>query len=47
MLDQLFAPVYWRLMMRHEPLDDGLADELVRNALEGVGPPRPDPTADR
>ena len=38
-MDQLYAPVYWRLMMRHQPLDDGLADELVRNALEGVGPP--------
>ncbi len=35
-MDQLYAPLYWRLMMRHRPLDDGLADELVRNTLEGV-----------
>ena len=35
-MDQLYAPVYWRLLMRHEPLDDALADELVRNTLEGV-----------
>lgn len=35
-MDQLYAPLYWRLMMRHEPLDDTLAAELVRNTLEGV-----------
>ncbi len=35
-MDQLYAPVYWRLMMRHEPLDDGLAVELVRDALDGI-----------
>ena len=35
-MDQLYAPLYWRLMMRHRPLDDGLADELVRNTLEGI-----------
>jgi AcrR family transcriptional regulator len=37
-MDQLYAPLYWRLMMRHQPLDDGLADELVRNAMDGVRP---------
>jgi AcrR family transcriptional regulator len=36
LMDQLYAPLYWRLMMRHRPLDDGLADELVGNMLEGV-----------
>jgi AcrR family transcriptional regulator len=36
-MDQLFAPLYWRLMMGHQSLDDGLAEALVRNALEGVG----------
>jgi AcrR family transcriptional regulator len=35
-MDQLYAPVYWRLMMRHAPLDDALADEVVRNALDGI-----------
>ena len=35
-MDQLYAPLYWRLMMGHGPLSDGLADELVRNTLEGV-----------
>ena len=28
-MDQLYAPVYWRLMMRHEPLPARLADTLV------------------
>ena len=36
-MDQLFAPLYWRLMMGHRALDEGLADTLVRNALDGVG----------
>jgi AcrR family transcriptional regulator len=35
-MDALYAPLYWRLLMRHQPLDDDLADELVRNTLEGV-----------
>jgi AcrR family transcriptional regulator len=35
-MDELYAPLYWRLLMRHQPLDDALADELVRNTLEGV-----------
>jgi Tetracyclin repressor-like, C-terminal domain len=38
-MDQLYAPLYWRLMMRHQPLDDALADEVVRNTLDGVRPP--------
>jgi len=37
-MDALYAPLYWRLLMRHQPLDDDLADELVRNTLEGVRP---------
>ena len=37
-MDELYAPLYWRLMMRHQPLDDRLADELVRNTLDGVRP---------
>jgi hypothetical protein len=35
-MDQLYAPVYWRLMMRHAPLDDALAAEVVHNALDGI-----------
>ena len=35
-MDQLYAPLYWRLMMGHQPLDDGLADQLVANVLDGV-----------
>lgn len=37
-MDQLYAPLYWRLMMGHQALGDGLAEELVRNALDGVAP---------
>jgi AcrR family transcriptional regulator len=37
-MDALYAPLYWRLLMRHQPLEDDLADELVRNTLEGVRP---------
>ena len=37
-MDALYAPLYWRLLMRHQPLDDDLAHELVRNTLEGVRP---------
>ncbi|MFC1420745.1 TetR/AcrR family transcriptional regulator [Streptacidiphilus cavernicola] len=34
--DQLFAPVYHRLMLRHEPLADQLAPTLVRQLLTGL-----------
>ena len=36
LLDQLYAPVYWRLLMRHDPLHDGFAGSLVDNILDGV-----------
>jgi AcrR family transcriptional regulator len=35
-VDQLFAPVYYRLLMGHEPLDDTLAGSLVRQLLDGL-----------
>ena len=35
-MDQLYAPLYWRLMMGHQSLEDRFADELVRNVLDGV-----------
>ena len=38
LLDQLYAPLYFRLLMRHEPLEEGLADTLVSVALAPVRP---------
>jgi AcrR family transcriptional regulator len=38
-VDQLFAPVYYRLLMGHEPLDDALAGTLVRQLLDGLRRP--------
>jgi AcrR family transcriptional regulator len=35
-LDQLYAPLYFRLTMRHEPLTPDLAATLVRNVLDGI-----------
>jgi AcrR family transcriptional regulator len=35
-MDQLYAPVYYRLAMQHEPLFDELADTLVANLLDGI-----------
>lgn len=37
--DQLFAPIYHRLIFGHEPLDDELADRLVDQAVTGLLPP--------
>ena len=36
LLDQIYAPLYFRLVMRHQPLDDSLAQTLVRTVLDGV-----------
>jgi AcrR family transcriptional regulator len=38
LMDQLFAPIYYRLTMRHEPLDEDLAKRLVSDLLDGVRP---------
>jgi AcrR family transcriptional regulator len=38
MSDQLFAPVYHRLVYGHDPLDDGLADRLVDQVMAGARP---------
>jgi AcrR family transcriptional regulator len=35
-LDQLFAPVYHRLLLGHRPLGDDLAATLVRQLLDGL-----------
>ncbi|MGH3156783.1 MAG: TetR/AcrR family transcriptional regulator [Streptosporangiaceae bacterium] len=37
-LDQLYAPLYYRLIVRHQPLGEPLAPALVRNLLDGVRP---------
>jgi AcrR family transcriptional regulator len=38
LMDELYGPVYYRLLARHEPLDDAFARELVVNTLRGVRP---------
>lgn len=38
--DQLFAPIYHRLIFGHEPLNDELADQLVDQAMYGLSPAR-------
>ena len=35
-MDQLYAPLYFRLTMQHEPLEDALAETLVTTVLNGV-----------
>lgn len=39
--DQLFAPIYHRLIFGHAPLHDELADQLVDQAMYGLGVARP------
>ena len=38
LMDELYGPLYYRLLARHEPLDDAFARELVANTLRGVRP---------
>jgi AcrR family transcriptional regulator len=35
-LDQLYAPLYFRLVMRHEPLTEKLAATLIHTVLNGI-----------
>ncbi len=35
-MDQLYAPIYYRLAMGHAPLDDGLAQRVVQGVLDGI-----------
>lgn len=44
-VDQLFAPVYHRLLLGHEPLHEALAATLVKQLLAGLRSPRPEPAA--
>jgi len=46
-LDQLYAPLYYRLTMGHEPLGADLADSLVRTVLDGIRTPPPGPAGGR
>lgn len=45
-VDALFAPIYYRLLFGHEPLDDEFVSRLVEQILTGIGIPgiseRPD-----
>jgi AcrR family transcriptional regulator len=36
LMDQLYAPVYWRLLMRHQAFDRQLVPSIVDNILRGV-----------
>jgi AcrR family transcriptional regulator len=36
LMDQLYAPLYYRLVIRHQPLDETLAPALVRTMLDGI-----------
>jgi AcrR family transcriptional regulator len=38
LMDQLYAPLYYRITVRHQPLGDALAPALVRSILDGVRP---------
>ena len=40
LMDQLYAPVYYRLLFGHGRLDEDLADTLVTTLLDGVRPDR-------
>ena len=37
-MDQLYAPIYYRLVMGHAPLTGDLAEGLVHTTLEGIRP---------
>jgi AcrR family transcriptional regulator len=37
-MDQLFGPLYYRLLFRHETLDERLPETLVRQMLAGLSP---------
>jgi AcrR family transcriptional regulator len=38
LMDELYGPVYYRLLARHEPMSDAFARELVANTLRGARP---------
>jgi AcrR family transcriptional regulator len=38
-LDLVFAPIYYRLLLGHEPLDEGFARRYIDHVLEGIAEP--------
>jgi hypothetical protein len=36
LMDQLYAPLYYRLIVRHQPLGQTIAATLVRTLLDGA-----------
>jgi AcrR family transcriptional regulator len=38
LMDELYGPLYYRLLVHHEPLSDAFARELVAIAMRGVRP---------
>lgn len=38
LMDQIYGPLYFRLIVGHQPLSPDLADALVRGALDGARP---------
>jgi len=37
-MDELYGPLYYRLLARHAPMDDAFARELVATTFRGIGP---------
>jgi hypothetical protein len=37
-LDALYGPVYYRLLLGHQPVDDAFLDWLVAHVLERAAP---------
>ncbi|WP_127358423.1 TetR-like C-terminal domain-containing protein [Actinacidiphila soli] len=38
-LDLVFAPVYYRLLFSHEPLDEAFAERCIDHVLTGIASP--------
>jgi AcrR family transcriptional regulator len=39
-LDLLYAPIFYRILVGHAPLDDAFVDAVVEQLVRGLGPPR-------
>jgi hypothetical protein len=39
-LDLVFAPVYYRLLFSHEPLDEAFAERYIDHVLDGIAETR-------
>jgi len=47
LIDMIYAPIYYRLLVRHEKLDKRFGDALVANVMACVKQPSPSPRAVR